>query len=177
MTTHSSRSRSRKFGPRDPEPDAERILRHWSERVPQDRLAHLVKDAVRMLDRALQNRLAAHRASIGHWPFLRALWHADGLTQRELSREAGVKESTTAVALKAIEALGYVVRRPVPGDRRKKQVFLTARGRALERRLVPLAVEVNAIAVRGVAAEDVAATRRTLLAVLEHLAADLSRRP
>lgn len=155
--------------------DGERILRHWRERVPHDRLAHLVKDAGRMLDRALQMRLARHRVSIGHWPFLRALWETDGLTQRELSREAGVMEPTTFAALKAMESLGYVVRRPVPEDRRKKRVFLTARGRALERRLVPLAMEINALAIAGVADADVVATRRTLLAVLANLAADEGR--
>jgi len=157
------------------ETDAQRILRHWHERVPHDRLAHLVKDAIRMLDRALQMRLAAHGVSIGHWRILRALWVADGLTQRELSHEVGLMEPTTFAALKAMASLGYVVRRPVTGDRRKKHVFLTSRGRALERRLVPLAAEINAIAVRGVAQGDVAATRRTLLAILENLAADEAR--
>jgi DNA-binding MarR family transcriptional regulator len=155
--------------------DAQRILRHWRERVPDDRLAHLVKDAVRMLDRALQMRLAQHRVSSGHWPFLRALWQTDGLTQSELSREAGVMAPTTFAALNAMEALGYIVRRPVAGDRRKKHVFLTARGRALERRLVPLATEINAIAIRGVAEGDVAATRRTLLAILDNLAFEEAR--
>jgi len=154
------------------ETDAQRILRHWHERVPHDRLAHLVKDAIRMLDRALQMRLAEHGVSIGHWRILRALWVADGLTQRELSHEVGLMEPTTFAALKAMETLGYVVRRPVAGDRRKKHVFLTPRGRALERRLVPLATEINAIAVRGVAGGDVAAARRTLLAILDNLATD-----
>jgi MarR family transcriptional regulator, organic hydroperoxide resistance regulator len=157
------------------ETDAQRILRHWREQVPHDRLAHLVKDAIRTLDRALQMRLAEHAVSIGHWPFLRALWAADGLTQRELSQEAGVMEPTTFAALKAMESLGYVVRRPVPGDRRKKRVFLTPRGRSLERTLVPLAQEVNAIAVRDVPGAEVAATRRTLLAVIANLAADDTR--
>ena len=39
--------------------------------------------------RALQARLAAHGVSFGHWTFLRILWERDGLTQRELSAEAG----------------------------------------------------------------------------------------
>src|SRR5687767_7410089 len=66
------------------------ILRHWREAVPDDRLAHLVKDATRALLRALQMRLAAHGVSIGHWTFLRILWEKDGLTQRELSEQAGL---------------------------------------------------------------------------------------
>jgi len=138
----------------------------------QERLAHLVKEAMRVFNRALQMRLAEHEVSIGHWPFLRALWATDGLTQRELSDVAGVMEPTTFAALQAMERRGYVVRRAVAGDRRKRQVFLTARGRALEAKLVPLAEAVNGIAARGVPVADVAATRRTLLAVLESLAQD-----
>jgi MarR family transcriptional regulator, organic hydroperoxide resistance regulator len=157
------------------EPDTLRLLRRWQEGRPRDRLAHLVKDTMRAFDRALSARLAAHGVSIGHWPFLRVLWEGDGLSQSELSREAGVMESTTFVALKAMEARGYVVRRPVPGDRRKRCVFLTARGRALERKLVPLAVAINAIAVRGVSPRQVAAARRTLVAILANLAADEAR--
>jgi DNA-binding MarR family transcriptional regulator len=154
------------------EADTLRLLRHWRDAVPDDRLAHLVKDATRALVRALQRRLAMYDVSFGHWAFLRILWEADGLTQRELSREAGVMEPTTFSALKAMESRGYVARRHLAGNRRKIHVFLTRKGRSLKRKLVPLAEEVNDIAVRGVAARDVAATRRTLLAVLERLARD-----
>jgi DNA-binding MarR family transcriptional regulator len=140
-----------------------------------ERLAHVVKVAMRALHRALQMRLAEHGVSIGHWTYLRALWQTDGLTQRELSEEAGVSDPTTFTALKAMERRGYVVRRPAEGDRRKRQVFLTARGRALEAKLVPLAEDVNAVAVRGLSAADVARTRRTLLALLDNLNADEAR--
>ncbi len=146
------------------------ILRHWREAVPDDRLAHLVKDATRALVRALQMRLAGHEVSFGHWTFLRILWEGDGLTQRELSEEAGVMEPTTFTALKAMERLGYVTRRQVGGDRKKVYVFLTPRGRALKRELVPLAEEVNAVAARGVRKADIAVTRAVLLAIIENLA-------
>jgi MarR family transcriptional regulator, organic hydroperoxide resistance regulator len=177
-----SRKRSRNAPPAAPatrkkskhgrDADTERLLRHWRDAVPNDRMAHLVKDATRALVRALQMRLAEHDVSFGHWTFLRILWESDGLTQRELSREAGVMEPTTFAALKAMEARGYVVRRHLAGNRRKVHIFLTAQGRALKRRLVPLAQDVNRIAVRGVAAADIVATRRVLLAVLVNLARD-----
>jgi len=153
-------------------PATDAILRHWREAVPNDRLAHLVKDATRGLVRALQMRLAEHSVSFGHWVFLRILWERDGLTQRELSVQAGLMEPTTFSALKAMEKLGYVVRRQLPDSRKKVYVFLTPKGRALKGALVPLAEAVNEIAVRGIAAGDVAATRRTLLAMIENLAAD-----
>jgi hypothetical protein len=44
--------------------DAQEILRHWREAVPNDRLAHLVKDAARSLVRALSVRLAEHQVSV-----------------------------------------------------------------------------------------------------------------
>src|SRR5258706_5568484 len=94
------------------------ILRHWREAVPDDRLAHLVKDATRALVRALQMRLVEHEVSFGHWAFLRILWEHDGLTQRSLSEQAGVIEATTISALKAMEQVGYVTRRQVPENRK-----------------------------------------------------------
>jgi MarR family transcriptional regulator, organic hydroperoxide resistance regulator len=153
-------------------PVTREILRHWQEAVPNDRLAHLVKDAARGLARALQMRLTAHAVSYGHWTFLRILWETEGLTQRQLSGEAGVMEPTTFSALNAMERLGYVERRPNPRTRKEIHVYLTAKGRALKGKLVPLAEEVNEVALRRVAAADIAATRRTLLALITNLAAD-----
>ena len=152
--------------------DTGTILRHWREAVPDDRLAHLVKDAARALVRSLSVRLADHQVSFGHWAFLRILWEGDGLTQRELSTEAGVMEPTTFSALKAMERLGYVVRRQVGTDRKKVFIFLTPKGRALKHKLVPIAEEVNRVAIEGTAREDVAAARRVLLAIIENMARD-----
>jgi DNA-binding MarR family transcriptional regulator len=146
------------------------MLRHWREAVPNDRLAHLVKDATRGLIRALTMRLAEHRVSFGHWAFLRILWETDGLTQRELSLQAGVMEPTTFAAIKAMEKLGYVQRRQKPSSRKNVYVFLTPAGRALKGKLVPFAEAVNEIAIRGIPAADVAVTRKTLLAMIENLA-------
>ena len=148
------------------------ILRHWREAVPNDRLAHLVKDATRGLVRALQMRLGEHSVSFGHWVFLRILWERDGMTQRELSMQAGLMEPTTFSALKAMEKLGYIERRQTPANRKNVYVFLTARGRALKEKLVPAALEVNEMAVRGIAPGDVIVTRRTLLAMVENLATE-----
>ena len=148
------------------------ILRHWREAVPNDRLAHLVKDTSRALVRALQVRLAAHDVPFGHWTFLRILWEQDGLTQRALSAEAGVMEPTTFTALKAMEERGYIERRQAPDNRKNVYVHLTPRGRALKKKLVPLAEEVNRIAVEGLDPAEVTRTRKTLLAVLENLARD-----
>lgn len=152
--------------------DTQAILRHWREAVPNDRLAHLVKDATRALVRALSSRLAAHKVSFGHWAFLRILWERDGITQRELSEQAGVMEPTTFAALKAMERLGYIVRRKGRSDQKRVYVYLTPRGRVLKSRLVPLAEDVNQVAVRGLKPADVVAARQVLLAIIDNLARD-----
>lgn len=148
------------------------ILRHWREAVPNDRLAHLIKDATRGLTRALQMRLTEYGVSFGHWTFLRILWEKDGLTQRDLSERAGLMEPTTFSALTAMEKRGYITRRQLPDSRRKVYVFLTPKGRALRAKLVPLAEDVNARAVAGASQQAIQHTRNLLLLMIENLARD-----
>jgi DNA-binding MarR family transcriptional regulator len=154
------------------EDDARIFLRPWREAVPDDRLAHLVKGVWRTLVRALQMRLADHGVSFGHWTFLRILWERDGITQRELSIEAGVMEPTTFQAMKAMEQLGYITRRRLPDNKKKIYIFLTPRGRSLKEKLVPLAEEVNEVAVRTIRAHDISVLRGLLLTIIENLAED-----
>lgn len=148
------------------------ILRHWIEAVPHDRLAHLVKDATRAYVRALQTRLAEHGISFGHWTFLRVLWEHDGLTQKELSEQAGVMEPTTFAAVRAMESLGFVVREHRGTNRKNLHVSLTPRGRALKRKLVPLAEEVNRVGIEGIDPAHVAITRNVLVAIIGNLTRD-----
>jgi MarR family transcriptional regulator, organic hydroperoxide resistance regulator len=155
--------------PRDPQPGT---LKHWREALPEERMAHLVKDAARGFSRSLQARLREHSVLYGHWTFLRILWQTDGLTQRQLSEQAGVAEPTTFSALKTMENLGYLTRQKLPDNRKQVRVFLTPKGVALRTVLVPFAIDVNRIALAGITQEDISATRRTLLAMIENLAAD-----
>ena len=146
------------------------ILKHWHESVPDDRLAHLVRDAGRAFNKRLQVRLQKYNVSFGHWTFLRILWTSDGLTQKALSDLAGVMEPTTFSAIQAMEALGYVVRKQKPENRKNMYVHLTPKGKALKKALVPLAVDVNHVAVHGVSQAELLTTRKVLLKVIENLA-------
>lgn len=152
--------------------ETQSVLQHWHRDVPNDRMAHMVRDASRLLAKSLQGRLADHGVSFGHWSFLRILWVTEGLTQRELSEEAGVMEPTTFTALKAMEAKQLIERRHLNGNQRKLHIFLTDKGRALKDVLTPLAEDVNRVALAGVSEEDRTTTRNTLLAMIDNLAID-----
>lgn len=148
------------------------ILQHWQEAGFDDRLAHLIKDATRALVRALQIRLIEYDVSFGHWTFLRILWEKDGLTQRALSEAAGVMEPTAYTALTGMEKRGYIERRQSPENKKNMYVFLTEEGKALESKLVPLAVDVNEISMRGATEDEIRITRKVLIGIIGNLAAD-----
>jgi DNA-binding MarR family transcriptional regulator len=150
------------------------VLKHWQQDVPDDRLAHLVRDASRAFQKSLQLRLAKHHVPFGHWTFLRILWQNDGLTQRELSVRAGVMEPTTFSAIKSMLELGYIDKRMSKGNKKNRYIFLTPKGRALKSKLVPLAEETNRVSVKGLSEAEVLGARKVLLTLLHNLVLDQS---
>jgi len=151
---------------------AQRLPLNWRDAVPDDRLAHLVKDAARAMDRGLQIRLTDYSVSYGYWPFLRILWEREGLTQRDLAELAGLREPTAYNALQQMDKLGYIVRRKLPGNLRNICVYLTPAGRALQERLIPLAEDLHEVAVRGIAVEELAIVRKALQIIARNLKDD-----
>lgn len=133
---------------------------------PEDSIGFLVRDTHRAFSRALGAAIADAGVTVGMWFFLRALWEADGLPQRELSRRIGMTEPTTVSAIDTMEKRGFVTRRVDPFDRRRRLVCLTDAGRALKRVLLPRAYEVNMAATATLTPDEVA-TLRTLLSRLK----------
>jgi DNA-binding MarR family transcriptional regulator len=76
-----------------------------------------------------------------------------------------------------MEQMGLVERRQLAGNRKNMHVFLTRSGRALQKKLVPLAEEVNHVSVAGSTEAQVQAMRQFLLLMLENLAADAAGQP
>ncbi len=109
-------------------------------------IGYQVRATHRALQRYLQLMIEPHGVTSGSWYFLRALWHEDGLTQRELADRIGTREPTALIAIKYMESRGLVKRVRSKADRRKIHVWLTPKGRALKQRLIPLARHVVATA-------------------------------
>jgi DNA-binding MarR family transcriptional regulator len=97
---------------------------------------------LRRTDRAvegdLQARLASVGLQIGMWLYLRALWHEDGLTQSELSRRVRASKPTTLAQLRRMEDRGLIRFERRSRDKRLVTVRLTAEGRALKPKLLPI---------------------------------------
>jgi MarR family transcriptional regulator, organic hydroperoxide resistance regulator len=132
---------------------------------------YLVRDAHRAFQRLLERRIAPYGVTRGQWYFLRVLWTADGLSQRELSARVGMMEPTTAIALRSMERAQLIRRLRADDDRRKVRVFLTAKARRLRIELLSLARDITLEAEGGIALRDVAAFRR----VITRMTANLDR--
>ena len=99
----------------------------------------------------MERRIATYGVTRGQWYFLRVLWTADGLSQRELSARVGMMEPTTAVALRSMERSRLIRRLRADDDRRKVRVFLTAKAKRLRDELLTVARGITADAEQGIA--------------------------
>jgi MarR family transcriptional regulator, organic hydroperoxide resistance regulator len=130
----------------------------------QVRLTH------RAMQRYLQAKIGPYGVTLGMWYFMRALWEEDGLTQAELSRRIGTMEPTTVSAIQAMERNGFVERVRNEADRRKVNIHLTEKGRRLQAKLLPLAVEVVESAVHGFSERET----KLLAALLRQIQANIA---
>lgn len=85
------------------------------------------RDAQRFVARALGN---AH-LSLSDYDMIHTVQHRPGITQEELRRKYAQDKSTIARRAAKLEAQGYLERRPDPEDGRRKQLFITEKGRAV----------------------------------------------
>jgi MarR family transcriptional regulator, organic hydroperoxide resistance regulator len=91
--------------------------------------------AKRVLARASASAFAQHGVHEGQQYLLRCLWAEDGLAPGELARRLGLATPTVTRAAARMEAAGLLRRVPHERDRRLVRLFLTDRGRVLEKEI------------------------------------------
>jgi MarR family transcriptional regulator, organic hydroperoxide resistance regulator len=129
----------------------------------------LVRDANRAFQRLLEKRIAPHGVARGQWYFLRVLWSEDGLSQRELSARVGTMEPTTVIALRSMEKSGLIRRERSSDDKRRSQVWLTAKAQRLRNDLLAIARGITDAAEDGVSRDELAQFRRVIRRMTENL--------
>jgi DNA-binding MarR family transcriptional regulator len=134
-----------------------------------DSLGYLVREANKNFSRLLQVLAERHGVTTAQWYFLRALWDQDGISQAELSSRVGLMTPTTVVALNTLEKKGLIRRHRHPTDRRKLNIYLTKKGRQLERQLLRCGKEVNEVAIGQLPTNVVEQTRSVLRSMCENL--------
>lgn len=89
--------------------------------------------AKRALAQATARAFSRHGVHNGQQYLLQCLWEQDGLTPGDLARRLGLATPTVTRAAHRMEAAGLLTRRPHERDGRLVRLFLTDRGRGLER--------------------------------------------
>lgn len=103
------------------------------------------------------------------WTVLVRLWERDGRTQNELCDSTFRDRPTMSRIIDGMEARLLVQRRAAKDDARARRIHLTAEGRKLEARLVPVARALVARMLHGIDEADLVVTRRTLQRLFDNL--------
>ena len=72
-----------------------------------------------------RSRISAADLQPGHYSFVLAICHSPGRSQEELARELCINKSTVARNLNVLEEKGYILRSPLPHDKRQFSVHPT----------------------------------------------------
>ena len=132
-------------------------------------LGYQIRYAYRIFVRALAIELGPHRITTGQWSALRVLWQEDGLSQVELAQRMMVEKASLTAVLKAMAADGLITRVRNTDDRRKVNIYLTATGRRLKSKILPLIGKINKRAMRRLSSAEVQQLRRLLARVMVNL--------
>jgi MarR family transcriptional regulator, organic hydroperoxide resistance regulator len=103
------------------------------------------------------------------WMVLVRLWEREGRSQSELCESTLRDRPTMSRILDGMEARGLVSRRTDPEDSRSRLVSLTAAGRQLRGKLVPVVRQLVAELEAGIDERELAVTRRTLQRIFANL--------
>jgi DNA-binding MarR family transcriptional regulator len=128
-----------------------------------------IRYAYRIFVKALADELGPYRITTGQWSALRVLWQEEGLSQVELAQRMMVEKASLTAVLKAMASQGLITRVRNTEDRRKVNIFLTAAGRRLKSKILPLIGKINRRATRQLSSSDV----RQLHALLARLMINL----
>jgi MarR family transcriptional regulator for hemolysin len=110
-------------------------------------------------------RVRAKGLTLARARTLMHLLRKDGMTQTELAEILEVEGPTLVRLLDGLEAQGLTERRPVEGDRRAKQIALTAEGRKLAAVVNRLGDELREEVLADIPEADLIAAAATMQAI------------
>lgn len=126
-----------------------------------------------MMRRAFDARVRDIGVTRPQWQVLTVLRRHEGINQGGLAEQLDVEPITVCRMVDRLQEAGLVERRADPSDRRSWRLFLTARAGALLEQLRPIAEGLFDDALDGLGEAE----RAALIAMLERVRDNLSRRP
>jgi DNA-binding MarR family transcriptional regulator len=119
--------------------------------------------------RAINARLGPHGLDYPRWRALAVLNEHSGATMGRLADLTSVDRTTLTRTLGLMEKAGLVARRERQSDRRSLAISLTAKGRRLFARILPLALEETDRALTGFSSDEIRTLRDRLRRMADNL--------
>lgn len=139
---------------------------------PERSFGFLLYDAARLLRRDFDRRARSLGLTRAQWSVLAHLKRNEGSKQAAVADTLELEPITLVRLLDRLEAAGWVERRPDPGDRRARQLYLTDKARPVLDQLMALAAETRAVALAGFSEPE----REILIEALTKVRANLTSR-
>jgi MarR family transcriptional regulator, transcriptional regulator for hemolysin len=139
-------------------------------------LAFAINDVARLLRTYADHKAAQFGMTRAKWAVLARLDRFEGLKQAELAEMLDLQPITLTRLLDGLADNGLIERRPDPGDRRAKRLFLTPAARPLLERLTDLGEDLMAEALAGLDRADVVRLLASLGTVKENLRQAVQKR-
>jgi len=142
---------------------------------PRSSFGYLLRQASRRLDRAVSRSLNAFELTVSQYHLLRELWQKQGMTVRDLACAVNIAEPSTLKSINLMQERGLVVVRIDAADRRKRLVFLTAKGARLKKPVLAEVERISHLAYADAARDDMLAAVRVFNAIERRLKKPLGR--
>ena len=121
--------------------------------------------------RAINARLRPHGVDYTRWRVLAVLQEHSGATMGRLADLTSVDRTTLTRTLGLMEKAGLVIRRERKNDRRSLAISLTAKGRRMFARILPLTLAETDRALTGFSLEEIESLRDRLRRMADNLRA------
>ena len=129
----------------------------------------ILNDVARLLRTYADYKAAQFGITRAQWAVLVRLERSEGLNQTELADMLDLQPITLTRLLDKLSDSGLIERRPDPGDRRAKRLFLTPAARPLLKRLAELGEETMTSTLAGIEREGIEKMVSQLALVKENL--------
>jgi DNA-binding MarR family transcriptional regulator len=134
-----------------------------------DYLPYLINRTGSAVAGAFSAELASAKLSLPQWRVLAALSHQGEQRQIDLAKLTSIDESSLSRLVSGLDRRKLVARRRSATSNREVAVDLTAKGLALTRRFVPVALAYEAVGTRGLSRTELTALKRYLKRIYANL--------
>jgi len=111
----------------------------------------------------MDRNLDDHTLGGGRYSFLFYLYHHNGATQDEISKDIEIDKASTARALRKLENGGFILRKTDEHDRRINHVFLTEKGQNARNVLVGLSDNWKDLILDGLTQNEISTLEKLFL--------------